>query len=288
MDFLAPALALLSGAMFGFNVHIQHKGLVYSDALTGALISVGTMAAMFWVVSPFVIEWHWWQSQAVLLFAICGLFFPAMGQRLSLVSIAKIGPALTSAFGTLTPFFAILPAVLFLGEVCRLQDAFGLLAIVAGMVMIAFKGGDIKRTWPLWAILLSVGASASRGIAQPIAKIGMEAIESPFFATLVMASVSTLVLGVFVFFGGKQPLRTVQTKGLLWFGLAGTINGTGILVLNTAISQGSISVAAPLATTAPLWTLLFGDLVFRKEQLSMRLVLVSMLVVFGAILIVIR
>ena len=273
MDYVAPALALLSGAMFGFNVHIQHKGLAYTDALTGALVSVGAMAGLLWLLSPFVIEWHWWHSQAAFLFALCGLFFPAMGQRLSLISIAKIGPALTSAFGALTPFFAILPAVLFLGEIFRLQDAIGLAAIIAGMVLVAINRGDIRRTWPLWALLLSVGASASRGIAQPIAKIGMVAVASPFFATLVMASVSTIVLGLFVALRKKQPSKSVPARGLFWFALGGATNGAGILILNTAINQGDISVAAPLATTAPLWTLLFGALIFRTERLGIKLVL---------------
>ena len=73
---MALILALCAAALFGLVPHIQRAALPHTDVRTGAAITVATMAAMFWLVAPFIVRPEWWFTQAALIFAACGLVFP--------------------------------------------------------------------------------------------------------------------------------------------------------------------------------------------------------------------
>jgi len=288
MDLLGPFFGLLAGALFGFNVHIQRMALDGVDALTGSFISVAAMAALFWVVAPFFIEWHWWGTQTVLIFAACGLIFPAMGQRLQIASVQNVGPAMTSAIGSFVPVFAVMPAVWFLGETFGLQPSIGLGLMLIGLVTASLGRKGITRDWPVWMLLLPLGAAAVRGIAQPTIGLGLSQLPSPVFATLVLSTVSTVVLGVMVFFSKPKPKSGDPVIGRNWFILGGFINGAGILSLNVGIYLGGVTLSAPMIATAPLWALLFGVLIFKRERLEKRHAFIGLIVTIGAMLIVSR
>lgn len=285
---LLPAFfALIAAILFGFNMHVQNRALDDTDPLFGAFLSVATTAGMFWLFSPFVVDWSWWFSRAALLFLGAGLMFPAAGQALQIAAIGRIGPALTSAIGAFVPAFAVLPSVLFLNEPFGWQAFLGFVLMIGGLVFAAVGGKTIRRNWPLWALLLPLGAAIVRGGVQPLVKYAFEFVHSPYFATMVTASMSTLVLAMLVLMRRRKgPLR--RGPGQRFFMFSGVINGLGILSLNQAIGMGQVTIAAPLASTAPLFALLFGALVFKREVLGVRHLLIAMLAVGGAVLIVTR
>lgn len=285
---IAALSALMAGVLFGLNVHIQHRALDTTDSLTGAAISLGVSAALLWISSPFWMDWSWWSSGSVMLFALCGLLFPAFAQLLQIRAIDTVGSSLSSAIGAFAPLFAVVPAVLFLNEVMNIQAATGIALLMAGLCISAIRTEKIRRTWPVWALLLPLGASAVRGGTQPIVKIGLNEIPSASFATLVMTTVSTLVLAVCLLGTGRTVHGLREKPGAAWFAVSGVVNCTGILALAFAIKVGGVTLTAPLASTAPLWALLFGALIFRREPLGLQHILVSFMVVIGAVLIITR
>ena len=285
---LAPALAIFSGALFGLVVHIQRRGLENADPLAGAFLSVLAMAGFFWLLSPAFIEMHWFMNRVVLIFALGGLFFPAAAQTLQIYSIRRAGPAMTATVGSFTPFFAVIPAVLFLGEAFGLQLAAGMALMTVGLILTAMPTRRIPRSWPLWAIFLPLGAALVRGLAQPITKTGLNELPSAFFATLIFGSVSSLVLAALILATGRVGHVRQAGAGMKWFALSGILNGCGILCLNHAVGIGSVTLAAPLASMSPLWALVFGLTIFRQEKLTARHFVVAFLVVGGALLIIAR
>lgn len=289
MNLLAIFFALLAGLLFGIVSHVQKTALRGTEVSIGALISVATMAAVFWAAAPFVIEWSWFNTRAALIFAACGIIFPAVSQRLQVASVVHVGPALTSAMGSFAPLFAVVLAVAFLGEQMNLQGSAGMALMLAGLLVSAIgPGRGLPRAFPLVALLFPLGASLARGVMQPTAKFGFAEIDSPFFATLVMSTVATSVLFLWMLKDRSNgPLRQSRT-GNLFFVLNGFLIGGGILSLQLGISYGSVSLAAPLSSTSPLWTLLLGVLFFRNEHLTGRHLVMAVLVVAGAILVVTR
>lgn len=285
---LAAALALSAGAAFGVSAHIQRAALGGMDVRRGTVISVGTMAVLAWLAAPFVLDRAWWGTQAALIFAICGLLFPAASQTLQIVSVQRVGPALSAALGSVAPVFAIIPAVLILGETLNFQGAVGLSIVLAGLILSALGARPgAARQIAFWMLLIPIGASAARGIVQPALKFGLAEVPSPFFATLVMLTVSSAVVSLRLLRpdrSAKPPSR----RGAALFALNGAVTGFGILLLNLAIGMGEVTLAAPLASTAPLWALVFGVVFFRTERIGLRQILLSTLVVIGVALIVTR
>ncbi len=288
---LTAALALTASALFGMNVHVQNGAKrAGADGLVGALVSVSVMSAMFLVIAPFTISLAWFATGAAGLFALVGLIFPAAGQGLQIAAVSRVGPALTSSVGAFAPVFAVVPAVLLLDERLGLQGTAGLALMIAGLALAPLGRKGLPRGWPLWALLLPLGAGAARGLGQPALKIGLAEVPSPIFATMVASLVSMAVLALVMLLRRRPvpppPPSSRRTLGL--FALSGLINGFGILSLNAALSNGQVTLAAPLASATPLWVLLFSVLFFRGERVSRGQLLIALLVVAGGALLVAR
>lgn len=284
MDLVPPLLALAAAAIFGTVVHLQQIGLDDTDGLTGSLISVGTVAVGFWLFSPLYMEWDEWMTGAALLFAVCGLVFPALAQRLQVAAIHRVGPSLSASVGAFAPVFAVVPAVMILGEPFGLVPAAGLALMIGALV--ASTGVRVSGGWHVAALLLPLGAAAARGFTQPIARAGLIEVPDPAFATLVMATVSTIVLAAMTLASPRRRSLLRYRPGMVWFAASGVANGVGILALNAAIGYGGVVIAAPLATTTPLWALLYGAVIFRREKLHVHHGIVAVLVAIGAVLVV--
>ena len=160
--------------------------------------------------------------------------------------------------------------------------------MTVGLILAAAKTSTLKRNWPIWVLLLPLGASLARGIIQPIVKVGLLDNPSPVLATLILGSSSTLMLAAMLLITGKYKLIDNSVRGFKWFSLSGIINAFGILSIMYAVYLGGVTLAAPLVATSPIWALLFGYLIFKNETLGYRHIFVAGLVVIGSILIVIR
>ena len=288
MDFLPIFFGLLAAALFGLLIHYQRRGLESCDPLVGAFISVLAMTTLLWILSPFFIDYNWILTKAAFIFFLGGLFFPASAQIAQAFSITKVGPAITSAMGAFAPFFAAVPAVIFLGEVWNAQLIFGMSIMTIGLILAATNTNTFKRNWPIWVLLLPLVASLGRGVIQPIVKVGLLENPSPFLATLILGSTSTFMLTTILIITGKYKLIGDSFEGFKWFSISGIINAFGILSIMYAVYLGGVTLAAPLVATSPIWALLFGYVIFRNEALGPRHLFVSSLVVIGSILIVLR
>ena len=78
--------------------------------------------------------------------------------------------------------------------------------------------------WPLWILLLPIGAACIRGAVQPIIKLGLAR--------------------------WPDPIAAATTVGLC--------NGLAVLCMYAALGHGPVIFVAPLVATYPLITLLFA------------------------------
>jgi drug/metabolite transporter (DMT)-like permease len=77
--------------------------------------------------------------RAAILFASVGVFFPAMVTLLNFESNRLMGPNIAGAISGLAPVFAVLLAVVLIGETLRAPQLLGIAAIVLGM-MLMYRG----------------------------------------------------------------------------------------------------------------------------------------------------
>ena len=285
--YLSVILALVAALLFSLGIHFSRSGLRHLDSRSATLVTIGAATALYWLASAWFVEWHFWLSPAVALFALIGLFRPVLSGNLAMAGTHYLGPTIASTLAATAPLFGVGLGVAILGEEAGPGVLLGTLAIVVGVVALSRRGAMLSD-WPWWALLLPIGAALLRSLAQAIAKLGMEMLPSPFFVGLVGYTVSFAV--ALAYQGGrKAPIAVVtRSPGLKWMIAAGISYGLAILSLNTALACGPLVVVAPIVACSPLFTLLLGLLVFDERIIGLRVAVAVLLIVPGVVLVTLR
>ena len=278
-------LAFASAFLFAVGVQLQNLGLKYGRSQTGALISMLGSTVLFWLFSPWFLQLWYWGTSAVVIFALVGVFRPFLTSNLAISGIRHLGPTLTSILASTAPVFAAFFAIVILGETLTIPIALGTLTIVLAIGLLARKS-EAKSTWPVWALALPIGAAVLRALGHALTKLGLDIIPDPLFAGLVSYTVSLVIaLGSALGQQKRAPARLRWTPGLLWFFCGGIVNGISIWSLNTALNMGDVVKIIPIVALSPVFTLLLGLFVFRRETLTLRIGLALLLIVPGVILV---
>jgi drug/metabolite transporter, DME family len=282
--YLVPLYGLASAFLFALSNHFTHLGLERSDARSGTLVSIATSAAVYWLFAPFYLDRWYWFTTAAVMFAIVGIIRPAVSTSLAISSIKMMGPTLTSSLTAVTPIFGAFFAITLLGERLTLPVAIGTAAVVAGAIVAAWSRKGLKRSWPLWAVVLPIGASLIRATGHIVTKYGLLEVNSPSFAVLVGNTVS-LGTAVALFAHDGRPVRASADGGMIWFVAAGVANSLSLQFLNNGLAAGDVVTVVPIVSATPVFTLLMGLLYFGRETITWRTVATIALIVPGVILV---
>jgi drug/metabolite transporter (DMT)-like permease len=280
---LSTALALLASAFLGTAVVIANVGLRYLDPARGALVSIPTTTAFFLLLAPFLFRGEGWNTTALVIFAVVGLIFPALVTFLNFASNRLTGPTVAGTISSTTPLFAVLGAILFLGESLSPAAAAGTTVIVLGVVALTARGAGPPRAWAAWVILLPLAGAVIRGGAQAAVKGGLALWPDPFVAVLVGYTVSSVMI-----FAGNRAFvpstdASLDRRGVFWFMVVGICNGLGMLSMYAALNRGQVSVVSPLVGTYPMFTLALSAMFLREEKFGPRVLLGVALTVAGVV-----
>jgi drug/metabolite transporter (DMT)-like permease len=284
---LAVLLALLSTCGFGTAFVLTQFALRRTPPRLGAAFSISTSTLSFWCLSPFLIDSAKVDVGAAGLFACVGLLFPAAVTWLNFESNRLMGPNIAGAIGGLSPLFAVLLALLLLGEHLRILQLFGIAAIVAGVVLM-YKGQwrAFAARGP-WLLALPLGASAIRGVIQPVIKLGLERWHNPIAAIVIGYTVSSAVLILSALASKERLEYGFDRRGALWFAAVGLCNGFAVLSMYAALGWGPVAVVSPLVAAYPLVTVLLSFAVLKRERIDAPLVAAVTVTVGGVVLLLI-
>jgi len=238
--------------LFACSSHIVSLALRDLDSRTCSMINIFGSVILYWVFVPFWLEWSWMLTGAALIFMSIGLFRPILSANLANAGNKMLGPTIAT----------------------RRKSAQG-------------KAAEYSN-WPWWALLLPVGAAFFRALAHMLTKIGMLLIPSAFFAGLLSYTVSLAVAVGSDQFRKTPTLERIRSRGTKFAIISGIMNGVAIGCLNSALKIGDLVEVAPIASSSPVFTLLLSWLVFKRETLTLRLVLAVILVVAGVVLVTLR
>lgn len=267
----ALILAMLAALCFGAGMISARIGLRHVDARTGAAISIPTATLLFVIAAPFTVELSAFSLVAALIFALVGLFYPALVTLLTFRANEELGPTVTSAISGTAPLFAMLAAALLLGEQIPPQAAIAALGVAAGVALLSWRPGAAQGRLPARALFWPVAGAIVRGVAQTGAKAGLLLWGNPFAAGVIGYLVSsTAVLGAERLRRGGR--KTVGRDGLLWFVATGTINGGAMVLMYSALAVAPVSTVAPVIAAYPLVTALAGAAFLRGEKISVQVV----------------
>lgn len=251
-------LALSAAAGFGAALVLAQRGLRTMTPLAGACVSIPATAALFLAAAPLALAPVAWSPTGAATFALVGCLFPAAVTLLTFESNRRIGPSVTAALGNLAPLFAVLAAIVLVGEEPRLGQLAGMAVVCAGAALLVGATRSAPTAAWGWAATLPLAAAAIRGGAQAAAKLGLDAWPDPFAAALIGYVVSALVVLGAACAQRRRVAVAAPGRGWPWFCAVGALNGVAVLCLYAALARGPVALVAPLVACYPLVTLALG------------------------------
>lgn len=284
----AVLLALCSTLGYGVSFVLAQFGLRWMPPRLGAAFSVPTATLLFWLAAPFSVDMAKVDMHAAVLFAGVGLFFPAAVTLLNFESNRLLGPNVAGAGSGLAPLFAVLLALILLGEALRPLQLVGIAGIVGG-VMLLYRGQrDSLPAWPRSLLfLLPLAAAAVRGGVQPVIKLGLARWSDPLAAVVLGYTVSSAVLVGAALLRDRNIIQTLNYRGALWFAALGICNGSAVLLTYAALGRAPVTLVSPLIASYPLATLLFSFLFLKHERIGLQLLAAIAATVGGVVLVIV-
>jgi drug/metabolite transporter (DMT)-like permease len=274
--------------MFGLGAGfvLTQFGLRWMPPWVGVAISIPTSTLLFWCLAPFFVDPSGGSLNAVVLFAGIGLLFPGVAALLNFESNRLMGPNIAGALRSLTPVFAVILAIVILGERVRVPQLLALAALVIG-ISLMYRVHVSLSARSLWLMALPVASSAIRGVIQPIAKLGFAWWPNPIAAVVVSYTVSSAVLIVAALIRAGGIVPAIDYRGALWFAAVGLCNGLAVLAMYGALASGPVTIVSPLIAGYPLVTLLLSRVFLTKEVVSPQLIAGVSGVVSGVVLLLV-
>ena len=274
--------------MFGLGAGfvLTQFGLRWMPPWVGVAISIPTSTLLFWCLAPFFVDPSGGSLNAVVLFAVIGLLFPGVAALLNFESNRLMGPNIAGALSSLTPVFAVILAIVILGERVRVPQLLALAALVIG-ISLMYRVHVSLSARSLWLMALPVASSAIRGVIQPIAKLGFAWWPNPIAAVVVSYTVSSAVLIVAALIRAGGIVPAIDYRGALWFAAVGLCNGLAVLAMYGALASGPVTIVSPLIAGYPLVTLLLSRVFLAKEVVSPQLIAGVTGVVSGVVLLLV-
>lgn len=219
-------------------------------------------------------------------FALAGLLAPGASNILFTAAVHAAGPSRVSVIVGTAPLFAVVIAIIFLGEPIVTGVAIGALLIVGGGI--TFTGErdrptDFRGVGVFLAIAATVLFASRDNLVRWLD--GSSTVAALPAAAAAIFAAATFNIAYRATVGG--PLRWGQVRrGVVAFGLPGILSGLSNICLFEALERGRVSVVNPLVATESLWGVAFSVLVFgSRELIGRRLMLGALLVVAGGALI---
>lgn len=283
---MAEYFAFQAALCFSVAHVFVRRGLVHSNALTGSFISLGTTAAIFWLLALALVPLSALRTPAIGYFVAAGVFAPALGQTLGYIGMERIGVARASPIVNISPIFSSAFAASFLGELWVQQNILGTLLVIAGVIILS-SSERAAGPWRKFDVVYPLLGAVAFGISTTLRKAGLMTVQRPLLAAAVTVGTAFLALLCMIQIqGGRRVLRfNRESNGWLLGGAL--INSGAILSFFSALNLGKVVRVEPLVACNPLLTILWTAIFLRQiERLSPRLIFGALVTVTGTVLVV--
>jgi uncharacterized membrane protein len=183
----------------------------------------------------------------------------------------------------LSPLVSSALAILLLGERVSLPVLVGTLVIVAGTTLLSSGGRRIGvRPRHLLVPLLSAVCFGVVAILRKVGLVGM----APIAGFAVNTTAALIAFSAFLVAARQTGAMGCHRKSLGYFVAAGVAENLSVFLVLVALTVGSVSVVAPLASVSPIFVLVLSLLFLRGiERLNPRIVIGILMIVAGIVLI---
>lgn len=201
------------------------------------------------------------------------------------LSAIRIAPlSLSVPYLSFTPVFAILTAALVLKESISTQGFLGILTVTVGAYVLNIERFARHPLAPLKAIFKSPGSRRMLVVAliwsltSTLGKKGVQLSDPVFFGVFYMTALAIPMLGI-AGWRIKHQRSTVNLKGQngIWVVLGGLATALSMIAHFHAIKLAPVSYMIAVKRTSLIFSVLYGGLIFKEEQIKRRLLGTSMM-----------
>lgn len=225
-------------------------------------------------------------TPAILPFVVAGFVAPGLARLALFTGVARIGAARSSSLVGTAPLFAVLMAMLFLGERPSPVLLAGVALIVAGGGLLA-RRGLAEGPWRRCDMVFPVLAAAAFALRDVISRRGLQAYGEPLVAAGAATATSLVVMWCLA---GLVPLPwtlRVRPVGLAFLLLTGLAEGLAYLAMWRALALGEVSLVSPLVNAHPIFAVTLAALFLRDlERVTWRIAGAAALIIAGVALVV--
>ena len=186
------------------------------------------------------------------------------------------------------PLFAVLLAVVWLGENMTVPGMIGVVSIVMGVVCITrSKSGNITG-WKRSDIIFPLFAAVAFATGNVIRKFGFmeDAVITAIQALSINDLAALTAVGIYgVVMGKGRELAVGNRESYRNFGLSGVCVFLAMFTLYEALIRVPVSVADPILGTGPLFTVIVAASVLKKvERITRGFIIGTVLIIAGVVL----
>lgn len=287
------SLAGVSALCFAAS-HITAKRAVHAVApLTGIVIS---LAASALVTASFgVFDWPArLDTFPILTFVGAGVIGQSVGRVAMFAGVDRLGVSGSAPItASIYPVFAVLGAILFLGEPADPQRLAGLGAIVVGVWLIARgRPGKAERVrersgWLSSGVAFALLAGLAFGTADLLRKRGVDLLPHASFGAMVAASAAFVGWVPVLSVPSVREELNVGRRKLPWFVISGALGSLALLIQLHALDGGDIGLVTPIVATNPLAVFILSAIFLRDlERVTPTVILGGILTTCGTLVVV--
>lgn len=282
---LAILLGLFGSFWFAVSMIFINRGILAVDYFRGLLANLSVNALCLCVYLSLSSDRVDLWAPANLIFVIIGIFVPGVARFFIFKGMERLGASISACLTNSTALFAIVFAVVFLGERPTITNLLGALSIVAGIISLSWRGAT--KTWRTGDLLFPLMAAFLFAGRDNLVRVGLLQIDSPITGATIASVVSLATMALFYrAFAENKPLGALGLRGLGLFGVAGFMNFLSYVFIYTALSMERVSLISPLVNASSLFVLPLS-IIFLKdvEKLTARKIGATGMVILGVVLI---
>ncbi len=279
----APLLAIGSALGFGVAGVLLRRALQYTGPVSAAVVSVSVTTAFIWAITALttpldrVLTWRIWP------FLVAGLVAPGLARLFFFMGIDRIGVARAFSLMAGAPLFAVVIAIVFLGERPGPLLLVGAVAIVAGGVLLARRAHD-ERPWRRRDMILPLLGALGFAVRDNLSRWGFreygDALTAAAAATVTSLAMMWLVAGV------RRARLDLPGIALIFLICSGLFEGLAYLSMWRALAIGDVSVVSPLVNSHSIVAIALAAIFLRDlERVTWRIALAAALIVSGVALV---
>ena len=279
----------LAGVAFGgLNIAVMHGLRRASDVEAGSFVMMAVALAGT-ATAAGLLDRYGGEVEAGRLwpFLLIGAAVPGGARILVTRAVRDAGASRAGILFGVTPLVSALIAIAFFDEPFKTGLVIGTLLIVVGAIGLAWEP-ERPVEFKLVGLLLAVVVAVMFGIRDNVVRwTSAESETSPQVEVTVALIGATVAVGVYLVIQTRGGSPFVRARAaFIPFLPAGLLTGIGTLLLFEAFDRGRVTIVAPLAATAVLWTVVFAALFLgRSEAIGRRIVVVALLIVAGGAII---